>query len=132
MPSPKDPFDIRKRYVNRTRLSLVPSPTTQFKTRADGLLEPILGPIMSDPASDKDPIIPVPKPRLIDALNPPAWVKVALSILAVACASLPAMAAAGITLPPVLVTISGIVTSLLVGLGIVSNGVAAKPADPPK
>lgn len=88
---------------------------------------------MSDPANaEKDPIIPVPKPKLIDALNPPAWVKVALSILAVACASLPAMAAAGIVLPPALVTIGGVISSLLVGLGIVSNGVQAKLPEAPK
>lgn len=87
---------------------------------------------MSDPASEKDPVVPVPRPKLIDALNPPAWVKVALSILAVLCAALVGLPAAGIALPPVVVTIAGVISSLLVGLGIVSSGVSAAPKDPPK
>lgn len=86
---------------------------------------------MSDPANtEKDPINPVPRPKLIDMLNPAPWVKVLLSILAVLCAALPSMAAAGVVLPPILVTIAGLISALLVALGIVSTGVAPKAETP--
>lgn len=127
---PKDKFDIRARYLNRNRISASPSlsTVTKYVTTADGLQKPILGAIMSDPANEvKDPIVPVPRPKLIDALNPPAWVKVSLSILAVLCAALVGLPAAGIALPPAVVTIAGVISSLLVGLGIVSSGVSAAP-----
>jgi hypothetical protein len=71
----------------------------------------------------------VPRPKLIDMLNPPSWLKVVLGILAVLAASLIGAVEMGIVLPALLVSIAKVVSAILVGLGITSAGVSSAKSE---
>lgn len=116
--------DLRERYANRTRLAGLPMPA-KYRLREDGLYVIDQFPGVADMSDNQENAVPVvERPKLIDALNPPAWLKITLGILAVLAASLIGAAEMGIALPALLISIAKVVSAILVGLGITSAGVS--------
>ena len=97
----------------------------------DGLYTPTSEPIMTIHDPTKTPAVdPAPNTTtpgsILDALNPPPWVKIALFVLGGLASLPPILAASGVAVPAVLVAISATVASVLGALGVVSNGLQKK------
>lgn len=123
-----DEKDIRNRYKDKTRLGAEPlRGATKYRTRADGLIVVDEFGGVADMSDDKKNDVPVvPRPGLIDLLNPPTWVKLALGVLLMVVVSVIGTAESGtIALGSGVLLALKIVSGILSALGITSAGVTA-------
>lgn len=74
---------------------------------------------MSDP---KDDVPVIPRKSLLEQLNIPLGVKIALLVLGALCAVPPTLLGAGIAVPPALVAVASALAAILASLGVASGG----------